>query len=103
MAFNIPHGEWELQLSPEFTPTIVDIDSSESEVEVVSVKLTPEQENQKMKGEERYGFLYRVEDRQQAVDERLRGIVEDIKSERPEVRKARRDSFQKAIFGDIAR
>ena len=118
MFLNVPHGTRDLELSPsstvpgtpevitdlasEVAPTVVEIDSSESEIEVVSIKLTPKQEIQKMKGEERYGFLYRVEDRQAAVEKRLRGIVEDIKSERPEVRKARRESFQKAIFGDIA-
>ena len=117
MTLNVPNGTLDLELSPsstvpgspqdfidlssEVTPTVVEVNSSESEVEEVPIQLTPELEIQKMKEEERYGYLYRVEDRQRAVEKRVRGIVEDIASQDPQARKARRQSLQLAIVGDM--
>ena len=75
--------------------------SSESEVEKIPTVLTPRQELQKMKEEERYGFLYRVRDRQRQREDRVRGVVEDIALESEQVRKARRVSIQTAIVGDL--
>ena len=113
MAFNIPHGVSFLKLSPSSTVPgspqfaqdqevveVVEVVSSESEVEEIPTVLTPQQELQKMKEQERYGFLYRVRDQQRQREDRVRGVVEDIASESEQVRKARRVSIQAAIVGE---
>ena len=102
------------KISEECTPTILsfEVESSSDEVEIIEETiipadkvvefteiLPPQLEIEKMKQEERYGFLYRVRDRQAYVDERVRGVVQAIADESPEDRKARRKSFQEAVFG----
>ena len=89
------------------SPDVVEISSSDSEVEIVSVKmvkmppkfLTPSMELLKMKNEERYGHLYRIEDRQADWEAKLKRVRQEISSESPELREVRRKSFQKAVLG----
>ena len=78
--------------------------SSDSEIEMVPAKmqsqiLDPSQELLKMKNEERYGFYYRLQDRQTQIDEKLTRVRQGIASEKPEDRKARRISFRKTVLG----
>ena len=111
--------ELDEEISPELTPTVLsfEVESSSDDVEITDVKLPdpvekvqiPEKipqmilpfelEIEKMKQEERYGYLFRVQDRQRYVEDRVRGVVAAIDSEPPEIRKARRQSFQEAICG----
>ena len=89
------------------SPDVVEISSSDSEVEIVSVKmvkmppkfLTPSMELLQMKNEERYGHLYRIEDRQADWEAKLKRVRQYISSESPELREVRRKSFQKAVLG----
>ena len=86
----------------EITPTVPEIEvvSSEDEVvEITELVLSTTQEIEKMREEERYGHLYRVQDRQRAREDRLRRVLEDIASEDPEARRVRRRSFQAAVYG----
>ena len=58
---------------------VIDLRSeSSSEVELVQELLTPEQELQRMKGEERYGYFHRVELAQLASAARVRRVCEAI-------------------------
>ena len=87
----------------ERSPSELEI-SSESEVEIIAVKmapklLSPQQELLKMKEEERYGFLHRVEHQQHQQLDRLTRIREEIANDSAEAKKARRRSFQKTIHG----
>ena len=85
---------------PEITPTVIEVVSSEDEVvEIIELVLSTTQEIEKMREEERYGHLYRVQDRQRAREDRLRGVLEDIAREDPEARRVRRRSFQTAVYG----
>ena len=111
MSFNIPHGESFLELSPSSTvpgspefahsQEVVEVLSSQAEVEEAPTVLTSEQELQKMKEEERHGFLYRVQDRQKLSEDRVRGVVEAMALESPQVKKARRVSIRTAIVGEV--
>ena len=84
----------------EITPTVIEVVSSEDEVvEITELVLSTTQEIEKMREEERYGHLYRVQDRQRAREDRLRRVLEDIASEDPEARRVRRRSFQAAVYG----
>ena len=111
---SLPAGEFHLELSSSGTemgseiateldsPEVVEI-SSESEVEIVSDKiptraLDVSQELLRMKDQERYGFLFRIEDRQAQIKEKLTRVKQEIEDESPEARQARRKSFQKAVF-----
>ena len=85
------------------SPDVMEI-SSESEVEIVSVKIAPQaldsaQELQRMKDEEKYGFLFRVEDRQAQIDAKLSRVKEEIANESKDARQSRRNSFQRAVLG----
>ena len=85
------------------SPDVIEI-SSESEVEIVVAKmqsqiLDPSQELLKMKNEERYGFYYRLQDRQAQIDEKLSRVRKEIAAEKPEDRQARRKSFRKHVLG----
>ena len=107
----IPPGEMDLELSPsstisadseiekDFTPTVIEVESSDEEVEIVAIVLTTMQEIEKMRGEERYGHLYRVQDRQDHIENRLRDAFRGIGEEDAQARKARRRSFQEAVYG----
>ena len=78
----------------EITPTVIEVVSSEDEVvEITELVLSTTQEIEKMREEERYGHLYRVQDRQRAREDRLRRVLEDIAREDPEARRVRRRSF----------
>ena len=65
-------------------PSVEEIsDESENEVEILAIKPPPRllkvsEEVLKMKEEERYGFLYRVQDRQAAVDAKVKKIQQEI-------------------------
>ena len=84
----------------EITPTVIEVVSSEDEVvEITELVLSSTQEIEKMREEERYGHLYRVQDRQRAREDRLRRVLEDIAREDPEARRVRRRSFQTAVYG----
>ena len=54
-----------------------------------------------MMEEERYGYYYRVVDREGHIEDRLRAVREAIAAEDPESRKVRRKSFQMAVYGKI--
>ena len=118
---DVPAGELNLDLSssdgsemPNESPDLV-IDSTEidtqstksgissSDCEIVAVRmpskvLTPEQELARMKDQEKYGFLYRLQDRQQHWGDRLKRVRQNIADESPEDRNARRKSFHRAVF-----
>ena len=84
----------------EITPTVIEVVSSEDEVvEITELVLSTTQEIEKMREEERYGHLYRVQDRQRAREDRLRRVLEDIAREDPEARRVSRRSFQAAVYG----
>ena len=125
MALSVPSGEMELDLSlsstvrgdpeastvrgdpevsdasSEITPTVIEVVSSEDEVaEITGLVLSTTQEIEKMREEERYGHLYRVQDRQRAREDRLRGVLEDIAREDPEARRVKcRSSKQQCMEG----
>ena len=96
-------GEIQIDLDPDSSDTATalsfEVDSSSDDVEITSILLTSSQEIQKMKEEERYGHFYRVQDRQDQIQARLRGVFEQIAAETPEARRVRRQSFQRAVFG----
>ena len=97
-------GEIQFDLDPESSDTATvlsfEVDSSsEDDVQIVSILLTSSQEIQKMQEEERYGHFYRVQDRQDQIQARLRGVFAQIAAETPEARRDRRESFQRAVFG----
>ena len=121
-SFSIPAGEMDLDLESSGNSTDsargeiqIDLDaessdtatvlsfevdsSSEDDVQIVSILLTSSQEIQKMQEEERYGHFYRVQDRQDQIQARLRGVFAQIAAETPEARRDRRQSFQRAVFG----
>ena len=114
MSFPIPASEIEMELSPsstvpgeieidvrsDSTPTVIEVESSEDEAIMIQI-WSPAQEVQKMKDEERYGYYYRVVDRERLKEDRLRAVRDAIAAEDPESRKARRRSFQKAVYGEI--
>ena len=75
------------------------IEEAQIPEKIPQIILPEEMEIFKMKQEERYGYLFRVQDRQEYVQDRVRGVVRAIDSEPPEIRKARRQSFQEAICG----
>ena len=105
VASTVPAPSDELPTEPEEEFELISVDSS-SEAEILSVKLATklpsiELEQKLMAEHERYGHFYRVQDRQAAVEKRVRGIVEDIAAQDPQARKARRQSIQLAILGDM--
>ena len=63
--------------------------------------LSPEQENERMREQERYGHLHRVEERHSASQARLRRISEAVASESPEDKQLRRRRFYEAIHGHV--
>ena len=108
-----PAGELELALSQATTipgsPRSSGIDvgveaiSSDTDLEILSVKpvpktLTPEQELAKMKEHERFGFYWRVVEKQQEVDRRVRAASEAVAQESPADRKLRRKTFHKVVL-----
>ena len=119
----LPAGEFQLELSQSSSvvPTVLDSPevveiSSESDVEMKITKLplhaefpglqlppkkflTQEEEMQKMKENEKYGFLHRVDYRQEDFKKDLVRVREEIAREASADRKARRKSFQKAVLG----
>ena len=115
----VPDGEFELALSQDskvsgsqqsLTSTqgaSTELDSitisSDSEVEILSVivvpkALTPEQELANMKENEKFGFYWRVLERQEGIYRRLRAVSEAVAQESPEARRVRRKTFQKVIL-----
>ena len=110
-AFDVPAGEFDLEFSSTDTevgaeldsPVVAEISSdSDSGVEILDAKIQPKvpnacQELQMMQDEERYGFLYRVQDRQAHIEDKLRRFKEKA-AETPAQRQARRKSFQKAVL-----
>ena len=63
--------------------------------------LSPEEEIQKMQGEERYGYLHRVELRALAVQARLSTVRQAIADESPQERRVRRMSFRRQVYGEV--
>ena len=107
IAEDDPHA-WtptEMEVPEMEVPSVVEIsDESEMEVEILAIKPPPKllkasEELLRMKEEERYGYLYRVQDRQAAADSRLKKIQEEMANRSPEERQARRKSIQNAILG----
>ena len=102
----VPHGEFELALSEDSTvPTELDTTtiSSESEVEILSVivapkALTPKQELTKMAENEKFGFWWRVLERQEGFDRRLKAVSEAVAQGSPEAKRIRRKTFQKVVL-----
>ena len=89
---------------------VISVDSeSSSELELVEVNfvetdlepriLTPQQENEHMREEERYGHFHRVQAQQSAIQTRLRRVSEAIANESPEERQVRRRLFREAVHG----
>ena len=111
-----PAGEFDLELSSTEdeeigktqsteldSPDVEEISSSDSEVEIVAVKmapklLNPSQELLRMKDEERLGFLYRIQDRQAHWEAKLKRVRQELSNESSEARQVRRKSFQKAVL-----
>ena len=87
------------------------ISESSSDVELIEIishetisgpdLLSPEQENERMREQERYGHLHRVEERHSASQARLRRISEAVASESPEDKQLRRRRFYEAIHGHV--
>jgi len=85
---------------------IQDSDHCSSVAEIVGVSetiacLSPEEEIQKMQGEERYGYLHRVELRALAVQARLSTVRQAIADESPQERRVRRMSFRRQVYGEV--
>ena len=87
------------------SPSVEEIsDESEMEVEILAIKPPPKllkasEEVLRMKEEERYGYLYRVQDRQAAEDAKRKKRQEEMANRTPEERKAIRKSIRNAILG----
>ena len=87
------------------SPSVEEIsDESEMEVEILAIKPPPKllkasEEVLRMKEEERYGYLYRVQDRQAAEDAKKKKRQEEMANRTPEERKAMRKSIRNAIMG----
>ena len=72
-----------------------------SDVEVVKLELlTPEQEIECMKNQERYGHFHRVELRELAWKARLSRVSRDIENESPSAKRARKRTFKDAALGE---
>ena len=84
------------------TIPVIEIMDSDSEIEFVRIPevLTMQQEHERMRAEERYGHFHRVEVHQAGVQERLSRVLQGIADETPEQRRARRQSFRRAVHGD---
>ena len=111
---SLPAGEFQLELSSSGTemaseisteldsPDVIEI-SSESEVEILNAKiaqrLPAHEELRRMKDHERYGYLYRLQDKQAKLKAKLKHVKEDIENESKDSRQTRRKSFQKAVLG----
>ena len=85
----------------------VEVISSDSELEILSVKfpqqvLTPKQELAKMKEHERFGHFWRVLEKQEAVDRRVRAVNEAVAQESPADRRVRRKTFHKVVLNHEA-
>ena len=86
-------------------PSVEEIsDESEMEVDILAIKPPPKllkasEEVLRMKEEERYGYLYRVQDRQAAEDAKKKKRQEEMANRTPEERKAIRKSIRNAILG----
>ena len=105
-SFPLPAGEFQLELSCTDSDVCTEMDSpelveisSDSEVEILASKmplkvLDASQELLKMKDEERYGYSFRIRDRQAHIEAKLNKVKEDIARESPEARQARRKNFQ---------
>ena len=98
----IPMSQQSLKTEKE-----VEAISSDSEVEIVAVKLppkvlTPEQELAKMKEHERFGHYWRVLEKQEAVDRRVRAVSEAVAQESPADRRVRRKTFHKVVLNHEA-
>ena len=85
---------------------VVDLISrTSSEVEFVSEDfvdslLTPEQELERMRSEEKWGYLTRIQDRQSAVQSRVSWVCQEVQSLSYEARRLRRISFAQAVHGE---
>ena len=81
------------------------ISGTSSEVEFVSEDvvhehLTREQELERMRSEERWGYLTRIQDRQSAVQLRVSLVCQEVQSLTYEARRLRRISFSQAVHGE---
>ena len=81
------------------------ISESSSDVELIEIisheLLSPEQENERMREQERFGHFHRVEERHSARQARLRRISEAVANESPSDRQLRRRRFYEAIHGYV--
>ena len=87
--------------------SVIEILDSDPEVEIVQTSrpskvLSIQEEHERMRAEERYGHFHRVEVRQAGIQERLSRVLQDIVTEAPEHRRARRLSFRQALHGHEA-
>ena len=94
-----------------WTPTEMEVpsveqisDESEIEVDILAIKPPPKllkasEEVLRMKEEERYGYLYRVQDRQAAEDAKKKKRQEEMAAVTPEERNAIRKNIRRAIMG----
>ena len=96
-------------ISGDVVEVISVVSESSSELELVEINdveidleprfLSPQQENEHMREEERYGHFHRVQARHSAVQARLRRVSEAIANESPEERQVRRRLFYEAVHG----
>ena len=110
-ADTLLESDSEAETIPGEPVEVISLSSSESSselelVEVIDVEndhvsqfWSPEQENERMRGQERYGHFHRVEAQQSAIQARLRRISEAIASESPADRQVRRRRFHEAVHG----
>ena len=76
-----------------------DVEMTKPNVEqIISETLTPEQELAKMKDHERFGFYWRVVEKQQEVERRVRAVSDAVAQESPVDRKCRRKTFQTVVL-----
>ena len=78
--------------------------SSSSVVEIVSIKQVPklplpEEEEKMMKEHERYGYLYRIQDRDRVWNRKLEELRSFFANETPEAKRARKAAFRREVYG----
>ena len=88
----------------EDTIPVIEIVETDSEVEVLEVSpvsqiLTMQQEIEGMRAQERFGYLFRVQEQAAGVEGRLSRVFSSIAQESVEDRRARRANFRVQVHG----
>ena len=92
------------------TPTEIEeeevehVESSSTDVELVTINMVPklptaEEELKLMQEHEKFGHLYRIRDHDAAWQAKVEEVRRFFASESPEAKRARRQSFQRVVYG----